>query len=142
MSAARGTMNIRAYRQLLSRTLPHVIHTEEENEAYIAQLEALHDQGNLTPEQEELADLLTLLIEDFENQHYSLEAATPLDVLRELMEANDLSQADLIDAFGARSTVSEVLSGKRELSKTHIQNLSRRFNVSPGVFFPLEDIAG
>jgi HTH-type transcriptional regulator / antitoxin HigA len=54
---------------------------------------------------------------------------------RHLMESNGLRQVDLIDVFGAESTVSEVLNGKRALAKSHIEKLSRRFNLSPGLFF-------
>jgi len=82
-----------------------------------------------------MAELLTLLIEDFEEMHYALKAATPLDVLNELMQANNLKQKDLVDVFGTPSIVSEVLHGKRQLTTEHIRRLSRRFHVSPDVFF-------
>jgi HTH-type transcriptional regulator/antitoxin HigA len=124
------------YRDLLAVALPKVIHTEDQNERYIAALEALHDQENVTVEEEQLAELLTLLVEDFENKHYQLKPASPADILRELMAANSLKQSGLLDVFGTRSVVSEVLSGKRDLSKLHIQKLSRRFHVSPRTFFP------
>lgn len=125
------------YRQLVAEALPRVIHTEAENECCIAELEALHSRERLSPEEEQLAELLALLIENFEDQHYQLKAAEPVEIVRELMEANGLKQADLLDIFGTRSIVSEVLSGKRELSKTHIEKLSQRFHVSPEVFFQL-----
>jgi Predicted transcription regulator containing HTH domain len=56
------------------------------------------------------------------------------------MAANGLKQSDMVDIFGTRSVASEVLSGKRDLSKTHIQKLSQRFNVSPEVFFPAKPL--
>jgi HTH-type transcriptional regulator/antitoxin HigA len=121
---------------LVSKALLRVIHTEEENERYIVELEALHGRDRLSPEEQELAELLLLLIENFEERRYQLpRAAEPLDVVRELMDANGLRQSDLLDVFGSRSVASEVLSGKRDLSKTHIQGLSQRFHVSPEVFF-------
>jgi hypothetical protein len=61
----------------------------------------------LSPEEEQLSQLLTLLIEEFEDQHYQLQAATPVEILRELMEINTLNQSDLTDVFGNRSVVSE-----------------------------------
>ena len=85
--------------------------------------------------EQRLAELLTLLIEDFEERHYALKPATPIAVLEELMAANELKQKDLLDIFGAPSIVSEVLSGKRKLTTEHIRNLARRFHVSPEVFF-------
>jgi HTH-type transcriptional regulator/antitoxin HigA len=139
MSAAHMTINKKVYGDLLSLTLPHVIHTEAENEHYIAQLEELDDRGNITPEERELSDLLTLLIENFEEKHYGLTPATPAEIVRELMEAHGLKQIDLVDVFGSPSVVSEVLNGKRELSKTHISRLSERFHVSPEIFFPVNE---
>jgi HTH-type transcriptional regulator/antitoxin HigA len=79
--------------------------------------------------------LLTLLIEDFEEKHYALKATGAVDVLTELMQANDLRQKDLVAVFGTPSIVSEVLNGKRNLTAEHIRRLSKRFHVSPEVFF-------
>jgi len=123
------------YAKLLRDVLPHVIHTEEENERYTVALEMLLAKRDRSPEESHSVDLLTLLIEDFEERNYSLPPATPRDVVRHLMESNGLRQVDLVDVFGAESTVSEVLKGKRDLAKSHIEKLSRRFNVSPELFF-------
>jgi len=81
------------------------------------------------------SELLTLLIEDFEEKRYRLPRAQPLGALRCLMQQHGLKQKDLADVFGAPSLVSEVLSGKRELNKDHIKRLSARFHVLPEVFF-------
>jgi HTH-type transcriptional regulator/antitoxin HigA len=136
MSAA-SVINEKAYSRLLSEALPHVIHTEEENERYIGELEDLRSRNHLSSEEEQLAELLTLLIENFEERYQIEPAATPLDALRVLMESHDLKQSDMIDVFGTKSIASEVLNGKRGLSQTHIQKLSQRFHVSPIVFFPV-----
>lgn len=125
------------YARLLVAVLPHVIHTEEENERCTTALEGLLSKRDRTADESRMIELLTLLIEDFEEKNYSLRAATPLDVLRHLMESNGLRQVDLLDVFGAESTVSEVLNGKRDLAKSHIEKLSERFNVSPELFFEL-----
>ena len=124
----------REYRSLISKTLPHVIRTEAENEHYIHVLEVLDAQPHLTPAQRELADLLTLLIEEFEERHYALKAASPTEHLAELMAAHGLKQKDLVDIFGTPSIVSEVLSGKRHLTTEHIRRLSERFHVTPELF--------
>jgi len=123
------------YQRLLARVLPHVIHTEEENQHYTAILEALLRDKARTAEENRLVELLTLLIEDFEGKHYSLPPASPLDILHHLMDANGLRQVDLLEVFGTASVASEVLSGKRGLAKSHIERLSRRFHVSPELFF-------
>lgn len=126
----------REYGALLARIPPKVIRTEKENEAYA---EILYDldrrHSALTLAERELADLLTLLVEDFEAKRYRLPRSKPLDALRFLMEEHELRQKDLVDVFGTPSIVSEVLSGRRELTTTHIKRLSRRFHVSPELFF-------
>ena len=124
------------YGALLRKVPPKVIRTEKENEAYTEVLYELDQRSKrLTAAEKELADLLTLLIEDFEEKRYRLPRAKPLDVLRFLMEQHNLLQKDLADVFGTRSIVSEVLSGKRDLNKDHIERLSARFHVSPELFF-------
>jgi len=124
------------YSALLTRFPPKVIRTEKENETYTKILYDL-DRRNKTPTraEKELAELLTLLIEDFEERQYQLPQTNPLDVLTFLMDQHGLRQKDLVDVFGTPSIVSEVLSGKRELNKEHIKRLSERFHVSPELFF-------
>ena len=123
------------YAALLSSTLPAVIRSEAENARYIAMLEELDRKGNrITAAERRMADLLTLLIEDFEEKHYALKASSPVDVLNELMLTNGLKQKDMLDIFGTPSIVSGVLHGKRQLTTEHIRRLSRRFHVSPEVF--------
>jgi HTH-type transcriptional regulator/antitoxin HigA len=124
------------YASLLASTLPTIIRSEAENERHIAMLEALDSKGGrMSAAERRMAELLTLLIEDFEEQHYALKAAGPIDILSQLMLANDLKQEDLLDVFGTPSIVSEVLHGKRRLTTEHIRKLSKRFHVSPEVFF-------
>lgn len=124
------------YSTLLKKVPPKVIRTEEENAKYTEILYDLDRRSKtLTPAEKELADLLTLLIEDFEEKRYRLPRTGPLDVLRFLMDQHGLKQKELVDVFGTPSVVSEVLSGKRELNKDHIKRLSERFHVSPELFF-------
>ena len=124
------------YSALLRKFTPKVIRTEKENEAYTEILYDLDRRSKtLTPAEKELAKLLTLLIEDFEEKQYQLPRTKPLDVLHFLMDQHGLKQKDLADVFGTPSIVSEVLSGKRELNKDQIKRLSDRFHVSPELFF-------
>ena len=124
------------YGRLLTKFSPKVIRTEKANEEYTEALYEL-DQRNtkLTRAEKELAELLTLLIEDFESKRYKLPRAKPVEILRFLMDQHGLKQKDLVDVFGTRSIVSEVLSGKRKLNREHIQRLSDRYHVSPEAFF-------
>jgi HTH-type transcriptional regulator/antitoxin HigA len=124
------------YASLLLNSLPTVIRSEAENERHIAILAELDRKGSrMSAAERRMAELLTLLVEDFEEKHYQLKAAIPRDVLKELMLANDLKQKDLLDVFRTPSIVSEVLRGKRRLTTEHIRRLSRRFRVSPELFF-------
>jgi len=132
---ARAT-KVPEYAELLAQTLPRVIHSEEENEHFLKLLlELEHRSDEWTPAESKLAELLTLLIEEFEEKNYQLKAASPIDVLVELMDVNNLKQRDLVGIFATESIVSEILSGKRSLTVDHIKRLSERFHVSPEVFF-------
>ena len=133
MSAAANQIE---YASLLRRALPSVIHTERENERCIALLEALDGKKDrLTAAEGRLAELLTVLIEDFEEKTYALQPARPVEIVRELMQANGLKQKDMLDIFGTPSIISEILREKRGLTVEHIRKLSHRFHVSPEVFF-------
>ena len=124
------------YGRLLTKFSPRVIHTEKAKEEYTEALYELDQRSaRLTRAEKELAELLTLLIEDFESKRYKLPRAKPVEILRFLMGQHALKQKDLVDVFGTRSIVSEVLSGKRKLNREHIQRLSERFHVSPEAFF-------
>jgi HTH-type transcriptional regulator/antitoxin HigA len=124
------------YPTLVSRAEPRVIHTEELNEKFIGVLADLDSRWDtLTVDEKKLHELLLLLVQDFERRNYKLRTATPIEVITELMEANGLKQKDLVGVFETASVISEVLSGKRELTKEHIKRLSERFNVSPELFF-------
>lgn len=131
------TMNAEAidYGTLLEETKPEVIHGEPENRRLIEILERLTAQEHVTEAEEKLIALLTVLVENFENQNYPVLDVGPLDIIRHLMEEHSLRQKDLADVFGTESIVSDVLNGKRELNKEHIRRLSERFKVSPAVFF-------
>jgi len=122
------------YGTLLQEKQPRVIRSEEQNERYIEYLEELCANEKPTPQERDLADLLTVLIEDYEEKHYGLTPTNPIQIIRELMEARGLKQKDMTDVFGPTSLVSQVLNGKRPLSLTHVKRLSKKFNVSPEVF--------
>ena len=114
---------------------PRLIHSDAELAEYTAALFDLTAKSDPTLEEEEAIELMTLLVERYESDRYPVPAAEPADVLRFLLERNSLSQRDIAADFGSESTVSLVLSGKRQLNRDHIARLSKRFNVSPAVFF-------
>lgn len=114
---------------------PAPITSERQHEEYLSVLDKLASKDNPATEEEKYAEVLMTLIEAYEEEHHSIPDASPIEVLRALMDANDLRQKDLVPIFGSESIVSEVLHKKRDLNKTHIERLSKRFNVSPAVFF-------
>jgi len=124
-----------AYGRLLRKALPRRIRSEKENERYLKIVERLIKSGEqLTPEERELLDLLVVLVERFESEHYPLNAAPPAVVLRELMEARGMTLNYLAGLIGSEGLASEILSGKREMSKAKIRRLAEFFGVTPEVF--------
>ena len=122
--------------KMIERGAPHLIRSEEQLAAYTKALYRLTSEPRPTAAQVEAIELLTLLIERYEEEHYSIPKASPADVLRFLLDRHGLKQRDLAAELGVESVVSEVLSGKRRLNAAHIEELSKRFHVSPAVFFP------
>jgi len=114
---------------------PTPITSERQHEQYLSVLDKLASKEKPTTEEEKYAEVLMTLIEAYEEEHHSIPDASPVEVLRALMDANDLRQKDLAPIFGSESIISEVLHKKRDLNKTHIEKLSKRFNVSPALFF-------
>lgn len=125
-----------AYANLLVEYLPGVIQTEEENEralAIVLQLMKKGERGR-SPEESRLLELLATLIEDFEEKTYPMGESNPAVALRELMREHGLKQTDMLDIFGSQGTVSQVLNGKREISKAQARKLSERFRLPIDVF--------
>jgi HTH-type transcriptional regulator/antitoxin HigA len=83
----------------------------------------------------DLLDLLATQIEAYERQQPTMPEATPMEVLRYLMEEHGLTQTDLAEDLGGQSVVSAILRGRRRLNARHIAALAARFHVSPAVFF-------
>lgn len=135
MSVATATINPTAYAKLLARTLPRVITSEKENARILAELEKLDTRGRaLTLEEQKLAELMTLLVRQFEESKYPLGHAEPREALRALMEDRGIRQRDLIPVFGSSSVASDVLNGKRSISKAHARRLAEYFHVPVRLF--------
>ena len=135
MSRAVHKINEARYRRLLSRTMPVVIETEAENERMLAIVEKLMEKGeNLSLEEDKLLKLFAKLIEDFEKRYYQPKDANPLEILQHLMESRDVKQTHLWEVFGSKGIASEVLNGKRGISKTHARALADYFHVTADLF--------
>jgi len=132
----RKRLNAKKYGQLLARALPRVIRTERENELMLAKVWDLMKKGEekLTAEELELLEVMSTLIERFEEEHHPIPDSPPNQVLKTLMEDRGLKQKDLLPIFGSSGTVSEVVNGKRSISKAQAKKLSEFFHVSAEVF--------
>jgi HTH-type transcriptional regulator/antitoxin HigA len=134
MSTTTIELNEKSYAQLLGRTLPHVIRTAEEYERLTNELMRLDERERVSPEEKELAELLTVLIEDYEERRYPIRKASPQHTLHHLMEARKLTQKDLWKIFGSKGITSEVFHGKRSISKAQARKLADFFHVNVDLF--------
>jgi len=134
MSTTTIDLDEKSYGQLLRRALPHVIRTDQELNRLTEELQRLDEREDPTPEEKELAELLTVLIEEYEERRYPIRASSPRQVLLHLMEARSLAQKDVVKIFGSKGIASEVLNGKRAISKTHAKKLAAFFRVSAELF--------
>lgn len=125
----------RKYGERLAEVQPTVIESDEEKDRVMAVILDLMDEGeNMSPESEALLRLMSKLVEDYEAEHYYIEPAPPNVVLQTLMEERGLRQRDLVGVFRHKGLISEVLKGKRGISKRLACDLADFFNVSPELF--------
>lgn len=127
----------RAYADLLVEALPGVIRSEKENDQALEFVGRLMKKGEnaLSPEETRLLDLMVTLIEDFEDKAYPMgQTSNPRFALQELMREHELKQTDMLDIFGSQGVVSQVLNGKREISKAQARRLAERFRLSVDIF--------
>ena len=109
-----------------------LIKTEAEYHAALGRLEVLFDAEVGTPESDE-ADVLALLVDDYEKKHFPIESPDPIEAIKIRMEEMQLKQVDLINELGGKNRVSEILNRKRKLTVEMIRNLTKRLNISPEV---------
>ena len=124
------------YSSLLAEVAPMVPRTEKENERLLAEIEKLMAKGekNLSPEEDALLELLTQLVETFEKRVYPRAKTSPAELVAFLLEQRGLSPSDLWSVVGSKGRVSELLSGRREVSKDQAKRLGAFFHISPAAF--------
>lgn len=124
------------YGQLLAKTLPAVITSDAEYDRLVAVMNklAVIPEDRISPEQERLLEMLTLLVEKYDDEQYPIPVAPPHEVIRFLMQDRGLHNRDLEPLLGSRGVTSEVISGKRKPSKTQIRKLAEFFNVKQDSF--------
>ncbi|MBE9166368.1 transcriptional regulator [Pleurocapsales cyanobacterium LEGE 06147] len=135
------TFNKKNYLELLEKIqlVLKIIETEAEYEEYLAVAENLiAKKNNRTPEETTLLRLLVKLIEDYEEQAYSLQDwsnLTPHEILQHLLESSNTKQADLIGVISSsKGLISAIVNGKRGISKEQAKKLGAYFKVSPSLF--------
>ena len=108
------------------------IKTEEDYNMSLKRLEVIFDAPVGTIDSDE-ADILALMIDEYEKKHYLIESPDPIEAIKIRMEEMQLKQIDLIDSIGGKSRVSEILNRKRKLTVEMIRKLTPRLNLSPGL---------
>jgi HTH-type transcriptional regulator/antitoxin HigA len=109
-----------------------LIKSETDYQNALKNLEKVFDAKIGSPESDE-ADILGLLIDEYEKKHYPIDAPDPIEAIKIRMEEMHLKQVDLIKEIGGKSRVSEILNKKRKLTIEMIRNLTKRLNLSPGL---------
>ena len=120
--------------KMIAKGAPHLIHNDEELEAYTKALFRLTGRDNPTRAEQETIELLTLLIERYEETYYPIPRSDAVSVVRFLLEHQDLTQRDLVPEFGSESAVSMFLAGQRKLTLEQVRRLSKRFKLPADVF--------
>ena len=123
-----------AYRELLAKSLPRPIRTGEEHQRLTALLLELDEREGRTPEEDALAEVLALLIEDYEEKHYPMPGVSPHESLRALMEERGLKHKDVWPVIGNKGAATEVLNGRRSISKAQAKRLAEFFHVPVDLF--------
>ena len=117
-----------------------IIKTEAEYEAMLKRVGDLMDATPGSPDEDELR-LLGLLVEHYEQEHYPIGPPTPLEAIEFFMDQNGLTKADMVQYLGSPSKVSEVLNGKRDLSKTMIRKLVEGLGIPAEILLEVQPVS-
>lgn len=123
------------YRRLIAQASPVIIGSEVENERVLAIVHRLMAKGEKrTPEEDAVLNLLVHLVEQFEEKTCRIAAAAPSQTIAFLLEQRGLKPIALAEILGSRGRVSEILAGKRSVSKEQAKRLGEFFHVSAAAF--------
>jgi HTH-type transcriptional regulator / antitoxin HigA len=130
------TVDRRKYARLANRVVVKAIETEEEYDRMVAAVERLMDKGeaNLSTEESALLETMAILVQAYDDRHNPLPPLAPNKMLSYLMQTSGRTSKDLLPVFGTRGRVSEVLSGKRSISKDQAKKLAAAFKVTADLF--------
>ncbi len=131
------TINLEIYSQLVAEVTPKVIETEDEYEQFLAVAERLTFKKDQTPEESALYDLVTMLVETYEAQHYSIDESSPSEILLHIIESSGIDRVELIDIFSSNEILTQVLAGKIAINTIQANILGDRFKLSPTIFLSI-----
>jgi HTH-type transcriptional regulator / antitoxin HigA len=120
---------------MIRRGAPRLIRSDHELDEYTRTLSRLTSKPKPSAAEQEAINLLDLLIQHYETVRCPVPKGSPMDVLRQLLERDGVNRSSLAPEVGGKTTASLLLQGKRLLTRSHIARLSKRFHVSPAVFF-------
>ncbi len=124
-----------SYGKLLAVELPQPIKNGRAFDSMVTRLEELDfAKRKLTPEEKALREILAALIEVYDEEHHHIPQQPPYEMVKHLMEQRGLKQADLVPVLGSRAQVSDLVNGKRGISKAQVKNLAEYFGVSAELF--------
>ena len=118
-----------------------LIKNDTDYQKALKRLEEIFDAKVGTSESDE-ADILGLLVDEYENKHFPIEAPDPIEAIKIRMEDLNLKQSDLAEALGGKNRVSEILNRKRRLTLEMIRKLTKKLNLSPGLLIQYYQLAG
>lgn len=123
-------------RPVLSGPTPFPLRSESDYERAVREIEPLVVKSKLTRQEKDYLEVMTILIEHYEENHHRIETPrkTGVDLLKHLLEEHGLSGADLGRILGNRTEGYPILRGDRELTKTHMRKLGEHFGVPAGLF--------
>lgn len=129
------TLDSKTYGSLLAAYQPKIITSEEEYNRTLESIEQMMERGEeLTLEENSLLELLSILVEIYEDSQFPVEPSSPQNILLHLMDARELKQSDLVGVIGSKGIVSEIVNGKRSISKAQAKALGEFFHISPALF--------
>ncbi len=126
------------YLGLVQQFPPVKIRTAAQAKSTESQIEEMLARPKLSDAEEAYVDLLSDLLADWEDATVEIPDIHGVDLVRALLEDRGLRQKELVGIFATESVASEVIAGRRELSRKHIEGLARVFKISPAAFFPAD----
>jgi HTH-type transcriptional regulator / antitoxin HigA len=133
---ATVALDPKRYGKLLSHVQPHPIHSEDEYDRVVGQIGKLMEKSEeeLSHEESSLLEMLSILVEKYDEEHYQPKGSSPAETIGFLMEQREVKPKDLWSLLGSKGRVSEILSSIRTPSKEQAKKLAKFFHVPADLF--------